>query len=113
MEPITKAADHLAGHDGYYLFIVALIVMGIFAWMVLKYLVQQNKRLMNDHAAERNQLIADHAATRKTYEESLQRIVYTYQEQLTRFAVLLTRNIVALEDNTRHLAEDAKRKPAT
>lgn len=84
---VMRSVDHAAAMDDRWLFIATLVVFGGFAWIVIRYLVRQHERLIDDHK---------HA--RECYQESMRQVV---AEQSSANAKL----IVCLEQNTKVLEE--------
>lgn len=55
MNETTKLVDHLAVQSDRYLFIATLIVLGFFAYIVMRYFLKQYESLINDHKEARSQ----------------------------------------------------------
>jgi len=88
MEIIRAAAEASAlGDRG--LFIAALILLGVFAIVVMKYFVRQYERLTEEHAKARD-----------SYQQSLKEIVAESHKISRELAIVLTQNSVALDANT-------------
>jgi hypothetical protein len=62
MKPVTEIAntdllrliDYAADKNDRWLFIAALIVLGVFVWFVLRSFMRQHERLISDHRKARN-----------------------------------------------------------
>ncbi len=84
---LIRTVDHAAMKDDRWLFLMSLVVFGVFAVFVIRYFVRQHE-----------QLIEDHRRARDTYQESLRDVV---TEQSAANAKL----IVCLDNNTKVLEE--------
>ena len=51
---LIKSVDHAAAMDDRWLFIASLVVFGVFAWVVMRYFVQQHERMIEDHKQARD-----------------------------------------------------------
>ena len=87
MNELVKLADHSAAQSDRWLFIATLIVLGVFAWLVMKSFVRQHERLIEDHKKARN-----------SYQNSLRKMV---AEQSAANQKL----IACLDNNSRVLQE--------
>jgi hypothetical protein len=84
MNETTKIVDHLAVQSDRYLFIATLIVLGFFAYIVMRYFLKQYESL-----------ITDHKEARASYHVSMQNIVS--QQDVT------TRSVVATLTETKEI----------
>ncbi|SRR5258706_2390463 len=64
MNDLLKLADHSAAQSDRWLFVATLIVLGLFAWRVLR-------NIMREHQS----LIKDHKEARSRYQNSLRKLV--------------------------------------
>ena len=102
MDTITKLADHAAQQSDRWLFIAALLIMGLGAFLAMRHLVKQNAKLIDDHARARD-----------TYQQSLKEMVSASNEQSIRVVEVLTRNTVALDETANEIRlcrEDRQRR---
>ncbi len=81
MTDIISVANHAAVQSDRWLFLVALIVLGVFGLLVLRHFINQNERLINEHARSRD-----------TYQQTLKEVVETQGKLTVDVAVVLTKN---------------------
>lgn len=81
MNDIINAANHAALQSDRWLFMAALIVLGVFGLLVLRHFINQNERLINEHARSRD-----------TYQTTLREVVETQGKLTVDVAVVLTKN---------------------
>ncbi len=81
MNELITAANHAAAQNDRWMFIAVLIVLGIFGLFVLRYFVNQNERLVNEHARSRD-----------TYQSTLKEVVEAQSKLTVDVAVVLTKN---------------------
>lgn len=84
MNDTVKLVDHVAAQSDRYLFIGTLIILGFFAYVVMRYFLKQYEALINDHKE-----------ARASYHVSMQNIVG--QQDAT------TRSVVAALTETKEI----------
>src|SRR5579862_8617566 len=83
---VTRAADYAAGQSDRWLFIAALIVLGIVVGYVARYFVKQYEGLVTDFRQDRHK-----------YEETLLRLTQEQGAMTKDLAVVLDRNTKVME----------------
>lgn len=94
MTDITNLIDHAAAANDRWLFLITLVILGIFAIYVMKYFMSQYEAL-----------IADHKEARKTYQESLIHIVGEQTTSMTNMADVLAKNGEIIRQNSEALRD--------
>ena len=61
---LVPIVDHIASKNDRWMFIAALVVLGVFVWFVMRSFMRQHERL-----------IADHKKARNEYQSSLRKVV--------------------------------------
>ena len=89
---ITTLADHLSSQSLQWLFIFTLIVLGVFGMLVLRYMVKQHERLIDDHSK-----------AREGYQKTLLEIVAKQAEAYGQTAKIIEGNTAALAACTHEL----------
>ncbi len=84
---LIKSVDHAAAMDDRWLFLMSLVVFGVFASVVMRYFVRQHERLIDDHK---------HA--RECYQESMREVVAEQSATNAKLIVCLERNTKVLEE---------------
>ena len=86
-DDLVSIANHAAQQNDRWLFIAALIVLGVVVWLVARYFVKQHESL-----------IADHKLARAESQEILVDLVERGNKTSQELAVCLDRNTRAFED---------------
>jgi hypothetical protein len=92
MNDIAKAVDHASIQSDRWLFIAALVILGLGTVLVIRYLVQTIERMM-----------ADHASARESNQGLMRQIVSDQHATNEKLAVVLDRNTTALDENTQEI----------
>lgn len=92
MKEILDATNAVASQSDRWLFIFALLVLGCFAILVMKYFVKQHERLIDDHKVARD-----------SYQASLINIVAAQAKTTGELGEIIKRNTEAMVENTNML----------
>ncbi len=84
---LIRTVDYAAAMDDRWLFLMSLVVFGVFAGVVMRYFVRQHERLIDDHR---------HA--RECYQESMRQVVAEQSATNAKLVVCLERNTKVLEE---------------
>jgi hypothetical protein len=87
MNELMTAAKEAAARDDRFLFIAALIVLGLFAAAVARYFVIQHEKLIQDHKQARD-----------LYQTSLQRMVAEQAAAMEKLIACLNNNSRVMEE---------------
>jgi len=96
-ETVINAADYLSKQSVQYLFIATLIVLGVFGWLVVRWLVNENAKSRQEYQAS----IHDH-------NKSMEQICDKQNDTQMKLAVVLDNNTRALEARTDSLEKNTK-----
>jgi uncharacterized membrane-anchored protein YhcB (DUF1043 family) len=94
MNDTIDLANHAAQQNDRWLFIAALIVLGIVIVAVARYFVAEHSAAARDH----RELMADHKTAQETYHKNLADLVERTNKTNQELAVCLDRNTRAFEE---------------
>ena len=94
MNDTITLTDHAAQQNDRWLFIAALIVLGIVIVAVARYFVAEHAAAARDH----RELMADHKTAQETYHKNLADLVERTNKTNQELAVCLDRNTRAFEE---------------
>jgi hypothetical protein len=98
---LIRSVDHAAAMDDRWLFIMSLVVCGLFAMAVMRYFVKQHESLIQDHKEARDE-----------YQSSLRVIVGEQSAANAKLMICLDNNSKILEecrDELRHSRSERNR----
>ena len=96
---LIRSVDHAAAMNDRWLFVASLVVIGVFAWFVMRYFVKQHERLLEDHRQ-----------SRECYQESLRGVVAEQSAANAKLIVCLDNNTKVLEECRDELRCSRRRK---
>ena len=93
-----RGVDHAAAMNDRWLFIVSLVVIGMFGVWVMRYFVKQHERLLDDHKQ-----------SRECYQESLRDVAAEQSATNAKLVICLDNNTKVLEQCRDELACSRRR----
>jgi len=92
MTEILRLADVAASKNDRWLFLCALLILGVVVWFAVRWLINKHEALMTEHRSDQQQ-----------YTTSLITISTNVNATNRELAVVLARNSAALDDNSSEL----------
>lgn len=105
MNEAINTIDHIAKQSDRYLFLASLVILGIFAWFVMRYFLKQYESLLTDHKEARSAYHASMKDMITQYDSTTRQVVIT----LTETKEVIRQNGEALRDCTEVMRDHLRR----